>query len=109
MGDRGNRVWVVQMSRQPRRVQVTLHRADATGAGVPALGQGLFDVAAAAMTVLRQLGAVRGELREDAAGACNRASEVLYKHPWGVASHALAVLSLPCFVREFFRPNGVAA
>ncbi len=29
------------------------------------------------MTVLGQFGAARGKLREDAAGACNRASEVL--------------------------------
>src|SRR6266571_2104373 len=96
------------MSGQPCRVQVTLHRANPAGAVVPALGQGLFDIGLTAVTVLRQFGGARGELGQGAAGTCNRASQMGYKHPWGVASHALAKLFLPGFVGEFFGPNGVA-
>src|SRR5436190_10729827 len=96
------------MSREECRVQVTLHRADTAGAAVPALGQRLLCVALAAVAVLGEFGGVRGELAQGAAGACNRASQVVYEHPWGRASHALAVLLLPRFVREFFNTNGVA-
>ena len=49
-----------------------------------------------------------GNSPEDAAGACNRASQMLYEHPWGVASHAFPIQFLPCFVGELFSPNGVA-
>src|SRR5260221_467558 len=96
------------MSRQPRRVQVTLHRANPTGTLMPALGQRLLDVALAAVTVLRQLGRVSRKLIQGAAGACNRASQVVYEHPWGGVSNALAILLLPGFVGEFLGTNGVA-
>ena len=55
-----------------------------------------------AMTVLRQFGAARGELVEDAASLCNCASEVLYQHPWGTQAHALAELFLPGSIRNLF-------
>ena len=74
---------------------------------MPALRKRLFDVALAAMTVLGQFGAARGELAQGAAGACNRASQVVYEHPWGIASHALAILFLPRFVGKLFGTNGV--
>src|SRR5260370_32553907 len=97
------------MSRKERRVQVALHRPDATGAVVPALRERLFDVALTAVTVLGQFGAARGELREGAAGACNRASQMVYEHPWSVASHTPAVPFLPRFVGQLLDANGVTA
>ena len=75
---------------------------------MPALGQGLFDVLLTAVAVLGQFGAAGGKLAQGAAGACNRASQVLYEHPWGVASHTLAILFLPGLVGELLGPNGVA-
>src|SRR5216683_5341332 len=96
------------MSGQPGRVQVTLHRADAARAVMPALRQGLLDVTPAAVTVLGQFGAARGELAQGAAGACNRAPQMVYEHPWGRVSHALTVLLLPCLVGEFLCTNGIA-
>src|SRR6266516_1874888 len=74
---------------------------------MPALGQRLFDVAPAAMTALGQFGGARRKLDQGAAGACNRASQVVYEHPWGMESHALAILLLPGFVRKFLDANVV--
>src|SRR5438045_8771674 len=96
------------MSREACRVQVTLHRADTAGAAVPALGQRLLCVALAAVAVLGEFGGARGELGQGAAGACNRASQVVYEHPWGRASHALAILLLPGFIGKLLDTNGVA-
>src|SRR5690242_17093400 len=57
------------------------------------------------MTVLRQLSGAGGNFGQGAAGACNRASQPFYKHPWGVRSHTLAILFLPSFVRKFLSDN----
>src|SRR5260370_32029446 len=96
------------MGRKEGRVQITLHRANATGTVMPALGQWLFDIRLTAVAVLGQFGAARGELGQGAAGACNRASQVVYEHPWGRVSHTLAVLFLPRFIGEFLGTNVVA-
>src|SRR5713226_2373631 len=96
------------MGRKEGRVQITLHRANATGTVMPALGERLFDIRFTAVAVLGQFGAARGELGQGAAGACNRASQVVYEHPWCGVSHALAILLLPRFIRQFFGMDGVA-
>ena len=108
MGDRGGSVWWIKVGRKPRRVQITLDRPDATRAVVPALGERLFRIGLTAMAVLGQFGAARGKLAQGAAGTCNRASQVIYEHPWGRVSHTLAELLLPRFVRKFLSTNGVA-
>jgi len=77
LGTRGFRVSWIKVGGQKRRVEVPLHRANAAGAGMPALGERLFDVRLTAVTVLGQFGAARGEFAQGAAGACNRASQLL--------------------------------
>src|SRR5262249_12593741 len=53
-GTRGNGICWIKVGRQEGRVQVTLHRANATGALVPAERERLLDGGATAMTILRQ-------------------------------------------------------
>ncbi len=60
------------------------------------------------MTVLGQFSDARGNFDQGAAGACNRASQMVYKHPWGVKAHTLAKLFLPAFVRYFLDLDMVA-
>src|SRR5260370_8477644 len=74
---------------------------------MPTLPQRLFDGLAAAMAKLRQFGAAGGDFMQGAARACNGASQMVYQHPWGSASHALAVTFLPAFVGDLFGANGV--
>ena len=108
LGTRGSEVCWIQIGGQKRRVEVALHWPHTAAALMPALGQRLFDGLTTAMAKLRQFGAARGELTQGAAGTCNRASQVVYEYPWGVASHALAILLLPGSVGELFGPNRVA-
>ena len=54
------------------------------------------------MTVLREFGAARGNLAQGAAGTCNRASQMVYEHPWGMQAHALPELLLPALIGNFF-------
>src|SRR5258707_11968865 len=49
LGTRGGEFCWIEIGRQKRRVQIALHRPDATGALMPALPQRLFDGLAAAM------------------------------------------------------------
>ena len=56
LGKRGKEGLQIQMRRQKRRIQVTLHRPNATGALVPAERERLLDVGATPMTILRQFG-----------------------------------------------------
>ena len=64
---RGKEGLQMQMRRQKRGVQVTLHRPNATRALVPALSERLLDVGATAMAILRELGALGGDFDQDAA------------------------------------------
>jgi hypothetical protein len=63
LGKRGKEGLQMQMRRQKRRVQVTLHWPDPTRALVPALGERLLDVGATPMTILRQFGTLGGDAR----------------------------------------------
>jgi hypothetical protein len=45
---------------------------------------------------------------DDAASPCNRAFHRRYEHPWGMLPHTLAILFLPCLIREFLADDGVA-
>ena len=89
---RGNRGTLLEIGGQKCRVEVALHRSDATGALVPALRERLFHRLAAAVAQLRQLGGARGNLAQGAARACNGAFQETDKHPWSPQSHTLAVL-----------------
>ena len=108
LGKRGKEGLHVEMSRQKCRVQVALHRANATGALVPTLRERLLEVSATAMTILRQFGALGRDFDQDAARACNGASEQCYEHPWCTESHAAAILALPGAVRDFLGDDRVA-
>ena len=68
----------------------------------------LAHVLLAAVAILRELGAARGNFDQGAARACNGALQVVDEHPWGAKTHALAVAFLPTFVGDFFQVNGVA-
>ena len=63
LGKRGKEGLHVEIGRQKRRVQVTLHRPNATGTHMPAERERLLDVGATAMTILRELGTQRGDAR----------------------------------------------
>ena len=54
--NRGKEGLQMQMRGQKRRIQVTLHRPNATGALVPAEREWFLDVGATSMTILRQFG-----------------------------------------------------
>src|SRR6266568_3622933 len=54
------------------------------------------------MAELREFGGLWRNLDQDAARACNGASQVLYKHPRGAFSHTFAKAFLPRFVRDLF-------
>ena len=97
------------MAAQERCIQVALHRAYATGAVVPALRERLLLVAAAAVAVLGQSGRDRGYFMQDAASSCNRASQLLEKHPRRMSAYALSILLLPGAVRQVFGNDGRAA
>src|SRR5258708_39628135 len=100
-GTRGKEVWWLKLGCQECRIEVTLDGAYATGTVVKPLSEGFLDIGPTAVTVLRQLGAARGKLVQDAASLCNCASQVLYQHPGGTHAHALAITFLPAFVRNF--------
>src|SRR5207249_3501035 len=63
---------------------------------------------AAVMAVLGELGRLRRNFMQGAAGTCNRASQSLYEHPWGAKANGFAKLLLPRLIRDFFKMNGVA-
>ena len=67
LGKRGKESLQIEMRRQKRGVQVTLHRPNATGTHLPAQRQRLFDVGATAMAILRELGALGGNFDQGAA------------------------------------------
>src|SRR5690348_8502613 len=96
------------MAGKKSRIQIALHRPNATRALVPAHLERLLAVALTAMTVLGQLGRASGNFMQGAASSCNRAFQPFEKHPWGMIPHALAVLSLPCLVGNLFGDNGRA-
>src|ERR1051326_4647569 len=109
LGKRGKEGLQMQMRRQKRRVQVTLHRANPTRALVPALGERFLDVGATAMTILRELGALRGDARPAVLPVRGPgASEDCYEHPWSAESHAAAKLARPAAVRNLLGDDGVA-
>ncbi len=108
MGTRGKVIWWVKVGRQERRVEVTLDGTYATGTLVKPLIKGFLGIRPAAVTVLGQLGAARGELVQGAASLCNCASQVVYQHPWGTHTHALAIAFLPASISNLFDTNVVA-
>src|SRR5262249_41649986 len=73
LGNRGNKGLEIQMRRQKRRVQVTLHWPNPTGTRMRALGERLPDVGATAMAILREPGTLGGDFEQGAARACNGA------------------------------------
>jgi hypothetical protein len=75
---------------------------------VPALRERFAHALPAAMTILRELSALRGNFDQGAARAYNGALQVVDEHPWGAKTHAFAVTFLPAFVRDLFQVNGVA-
>jgi hypothetical protein len=91
---------------QRRRVEISLHRADATRAAMPALRERLFDVALAAMTVLGEPGIEGRDFSEHAASFRNCAFELCYKHARGSESDTSAKAALPAFVEGLFDRNG---
>jgi hypothetical protein len=108
LGTRGKVIWWVKIGCQECRIEVTLDRTYATGTVVKPLSKGLLDIRPTAVTVLGQLGGARGELVQGAAGACNRASQVVYEHPWSTQAHALAELLLPASISNLFDTDVVA-
>ena len=69
LGNRGKEGLEIEMRGQKRRVQVALHRTNATGTPVPTLPERFLDVGATAMAILRELGALGGDFDQDAARA----------------------------------------
>ena len=69
LGKRGKEGLQIEMRRQKRRVQVTLHRPNATSALVPTHRQRFLEIRTAAMTILGQFGALRGDFDQGAARA----------------------------------------
>src|SRR5260370_41737296 len=107
-GSRGKVIWWLKIGCQECRVQVTLDGTNPAGTLMPALREGFLGMRLTAVTVLRQFGAARGKLVQDAASLCNCASQVVYQHPWGTHAHALAELLLPVLVGYFFDTDIVA-
>ena len=83
MGDGGDGVWWVKIGCQEGLVEVTLDGTDTARTNVKPLIEEFPDVRPATMTVLGQLGGACRELVQGAAGTRNRASQVVYQHPWG--------------------------
>ncbi len=108
VGDRGNGFWWGQIGQQACGVQVTLHRPNPALARVPTLRQGLFHVALAVVTVLRQFGVIRLNAGQGAASFCNYASQMGYKQPWGTRSDTSAVHFLPAFEGGFLDLHVIA-
>src|SRR5713101_1767076 len=105
---RGIRVSEIQIGRQKRRVEISLHWANATGALMPALRQRLFDRLATAVTELAEFGRARGNFEQGAARTCNGAPQEFYKHPWCSQSYTSPILFLPGLVGNFLNDDGVA-
>jgi len=108
VGDRGNGFWWGQIGQQACGVQVTLHRPNPALARVPTLRQGLFHVALAVVTVLRQFGVIRRNFAQGAASFCNYACQMGYKQPWGTKSDTSAVPFLPAFEAGSLNLNMIA-
>ena len=108
LGMRG--VWVswIKVGSQKRRIEIPLHRPDATPTLVNPLREGLFQTEAAAVTILREFGTACGNFVQGAARACNGASQHVYKHPWSAKLHTFAVLFLPRLIADLFKDDGVA-
>src|SRR5689334_11156147 len=70
LGKRGNKGLQIQVSRQKRRVQITLHRPNPTSTLVPTQRQRLLERGTTAMTILRQSSRSRGDFVQDAAREC---------------------------------------
>ena len=100
-------VWIKSRG-QEGRIQVPLHRAYATGAVMPPLGERLSGVSSTAMTELAEFGSLGGDFDQDAARTCNEASQLCYKHPWCTQPHAPSVAFLPAFVGKLLGDNGGA-
>jgi hypothetical protein len=96
------------MNCQEGRIQIALHWPNATFAVMPTLRERFLDVGTTAMTVLRQFGGVGRNFMQDAASSCNRAFQPFDEHPWSMSPHALTILLLPRFVRQFFGDDGRA-
>ena len=93
----------IKVGGQKRRVEVPLHRANATRALVKAQGERLFERLAAAVTELTELRCAWGDFDQGAARACNGALQKCYKHPWGSQSHASSILLLPRLIKKAVR------
>jgi hypothetical protein len=104
---RGVELSWIKVGGQKRRVQIALHRTDATRALVKAQGEWLFERRATAMTELAEFGRACGDFKQGAARACNGASQHVYEHPWCSQSHASPILFLPCLVGKFLDDDGV--
>ncbi len=98
----------IEVGGQKRRIEIPLHRPDATFTLVNPLREGFFDQPPAAVTILRQFGTACGDFVQGAARACNGASQHLYKHPWSAKPDTFAVAFLPCLVGNLFEENPVA-
>ena len=102
-------IWVrdIQIGGQKSRIQIPLDGTNPTGACVKALRQRLFHADPAAMTKLAQTGGAGGNFNQDAARACNGASQLCYKHPWSSFAHTSSELLLPCSIGVLFEDDGV--
>jgi hypothetical protein len=69
LGMRGVELSWIKVGGQKRRVQIALHRTDATRALVKAQGEWLFERRATAMTELAELGRACGDFKQGAARA----------------------------------------
>src|SRR5262245_9910887 len=70
LGKRGKEGLEIEMRRQKRRVQVTLHRPNATGTHMPAERERFLDVGATPMTIVREPGTLGGNFGQGAAREC---------------------------------------
>ena len=85
-------------------VRLRTFRPTRSGSGdaeASGLRQGLFHVALAVVTVLRQFGMIGRNFGQGAASFCNYASQMGYKQPWGTKSDTATVLFLPAFEGGF--------
>ena len=83
MGDGGNDSLRFEVGCQKCGIQITLDGAYPTGTYVKPLIEWFLGIGPTTVTVLRQFGGARWKLVQGAAGTRNRASQVVYQHPWG--------------------------
>ena len=102
--------WVqrIKIRREKGCIQIPLDWSDPTGARMPALGERLFLVGAALMTILGQFRVVGRDFAQGAASFCNYAFQMRIKQPWCSKTNRLPKHLLPPSKRRFFNSYRMA-